>query len=309
MGKLESYPEDEPGKEDKGLSRRDFLKGGLALAGFALGVTPAESRAESPEQNRVKNSRLEKMEDHNMHRGFARLKVHATFEGGKEKLVGSFFNMEDGHAKADFVSNKKHPQFFDDNGRPNFQDIRKNHENTALIVAGGFLSPKGHHQIKGIAVEHGEMVGENTPAGELNGLLVIRNRVPTIEYLKQIPDIDTFLAQAKKEGWSLFQQSSFIRPGGKFQSSNPSKYELRFFVEGEGKKGVINFSEDMTYNEALQVMQKMTNFRIEKAICLDTGIASEGYFYDKSGKDYLMVDEDFGKGHDCTNMLVLYSDK
>ena len=65
----------------------------------------------------------------------------------------------------------------------------------------------------------------------------------------------------------------------------------------------------MTYTEALQVMQRMANFKIERAIGLDTGICSEGYFYDKSGKGYLMVDEDFGAGRDCTNMLVLYSDQ
>lgn len=310
MEKPENYPEEDHGKEDKGLSRRDLLKmAGLTFAGVASGIIPVEGQAKPNEQNRIKSSRLEIAANHNMHKGFARYKVHVTLENGQEKLIGSFFNMEDAHAKADLVSNKKYPQFFDDNGRPNFQDIRKKHEHTALIVAGAFLSTTGHHQIKGAALEHGEMVGEDTPAGEFNGLLVMKNGVPEIQYLNQIPNINTYLAQAKKEGWSLFQQASFIRPGGKFQSSNPNKYELRFFVEGEGKKGVINFSQDMTYKEALEVMQKMANFRIEKAICLDTGIASEGYFYDKNGKGYLMVDEDFGKGHGCTNMLVLYSDK
>ncbi len=65
----------------------------------------------------------------------------------------------------------------------------------------------------------------------------------------------------------------------------------------------------MTCSEALQVMQRISNFKIERAIGLDTGIASEGYFYDKDGQGYLMVDEDFGAGRDCTNMLVLYSDQ
>ncbi len=302
-------PEGYHEEENEGISRRDFLKGLVFGTGVGLGMAPNESEAKPIEQNRVKSSRLEIMEGHNMHKGFARYKIHVTFEGKQEKLVGSFFNMENGHAKADFVSNKKHPQFFDVNGRPNFQNISKNHENTVLVVAGAFLSPKGHHQIQGVALENGKMIGEDAPVRELNGLLVIKNEVPEIQYLNQIPDINTFLSQAKKEGWSLFQQTSFIRPGGQFQSSNPSKYELRFFVEGDGKKGVVNLSEDMTYSEALQVIQRIANFKIEKAIGLDTGIASEGYFYDKNGQDHLMVDEDFGAGKNCTNMLVLYSNQ
>ncbi len=54
-------------------------------------MTPAESEAKPIEQNKVKNSRLETMKGHNMPNGFARYKIHATFEGGQEKLVGSFF--------------------------------------------------------------------------------------------------------------------------------------------------------------------------------------------------------------------------
>lgn len=302
-------PEGNHEKENAGITSRDHLKSLAVGARAGLGMVAAESEAKTIEQNRIKGSRLEIMKDHNMPNGFARYKVHATFEGGKEKLVGSFFEMGDKRAKADFISKAKHPDFFDRNGRPNFPNIGKKHKKTALIVAGGFLSSRGHHQIEGIALENGEMVGENAPVGKLNGVLVIKNGVPEIQYLNQIPDINAFLAQAKKERWSVFQQSSYIRPGGQFKSSNPRKYELRFFVEGEGKKGVINFSEHMTYVEALQVMQKMAGFKIERAIGLDTGICSEGYFYDKSGTGYLMVDEDFGAGRDCTNMLVLYSDQ
>ncbi len=302
-------PEGNHEEENEGMTRRDFLKNLAVVAGVGLGMAPTESEAKPIEQNRVKSSRLETMEGHNMPDGFARSKIHATFEGGQEKLVGSFFTMGDRRAKADFISKTKHPDFFDSSGRPNFSNIGKKHKKTALIVAGGFLSSRGHHQTEGIALENGQMVGENAPAGELNGLMVIKNGVPEIQNLNQIPDINAFLGQARKEGWSLFQQTSYIRPGGQFQSANPRKYELRFFVEGEGKKGVINFSEHMTYTEALQVMQRMANFKIERAIGLDTGICSEGYFYDKSGKGYLMVDEDFGAGRDCTNMLVLYSDQ
>lgn len=88
------------------------------------------------------------------------------------------------------------------------------------------------------------------------------------------------MKQAKKEKWSLFQQTSFIRPGGKFVSHKDDLYELRFFVEGGGKKGVVNFSEKMTYNEAVFVMNNIAGWSIEKAIGLDTGMVSEGYFYD-----------------------------
>ena len=62
-------------------------------------MAPTESEAKPIEQNRVKSSRLETMEGHNMPDGFARSKIHATFEGGQEKLVGSFYHGETGAQK------------------------------------------------------------------------------------------------------------------------------------------------------------------------------------------------------------------
>ncbi|MBT5016014.1 hypothetical protein HN748_04260 [Candidatus Peregrinibacteria bacterium] len=269
-------------------------------------ISDAEA-AETIPQRQVVDSRIEVMPDHNMGPGFSRYKIFATFEGEPEKLVGSFFEMEDPQARADFVSNDKHPQYFDTNGRPNFAAIEKDFNGQAVIVAGAFLAPGGDRQIEGVALENGEMVGQATPKSSLNGLLVIENGNPRIEYLNQLSNFQEFLGQLKQSGGSLFQQTSFIRPGGKFSSSNPLQYELRFFVEGGEKKGVVNFTENMTYGEALQVMEQTSNFNIQKAIGLDTGIASEGFFYDKNGQHYLMVDEDFGEGRSCTNMLVLHS--
>ena len=269
-------------------------------------ISDAEA-AETLPQRQVISSRIEIMPDHNMGPGFSRYKIFATFEGEPEKLVGSFFDMESEQAKADFVSNDKHPQYFDTNGRPNFEAIERDYDSRVLIVAGAFLAPGGELQIEGVALEDGEMVGQATPKSSLNGLLVIEDGNPKIEYLNQLTNFPQFLAQLQQNGGSLFQQSSFIRPGGKFSSSNPNVYELRFFVEGEGKKGVVNLTENMTYLEALQVMEKTSSFKIEKAIGLDTGIASEGYFYDKLGERHLTVDEKYGQGRSCTNMLVLYS--
>mgnify|MGYP001559778096 FL=1 len=54
----------------------------------------------------------------------------------------------------------------------------------------------------------------------------------------------------------------------------------------------------------------MSGFKITKAIGLDTGDMSEGYFYDKGDKKYLMIDEQVGTHRDeYTNVVVLYNGK
>jgi len=78
-------------------------------------------------------------------------------------------------------------------------------------------------------------------------------------------------------------------------------------MNGRDKKGVANFSENMTYIEAVSALQKIN---VEKAIGLDTGIYSEAYFYDDSGKPYLMVDEKMQNDKlGYTNVFVMYSEQ
>lgn len=292
------------------LSRRQILVGGIALALLGHSVLSREAQAQDNPRT-IANARLETMSDHNMPPGFSRSKIIADMDGAP-RLIGSIFVLEDSRARADFITAKKHPQFFDEKGRPDFSAIAQRRKaagnHPVMLVAGAYLaSGETNRQIDGIALENGEMVGGPNPIPNYNGILVIRDGVPSIEYYNQIPDFNHFLEEAKQKGWDVFQQTSFIRPGGTFSSSNTQRYELRFFVEGEGKKAVINLTEAMTYNEALHVMQNLAGFRIEKAICLDTGLVSEGYFYDASGQDHLMIDERFDKGTSYTNLLELYS--
>lgn len=290
-----------------GVTRRNVVSGFLAATGLAaLGVLP--SSAEAQEQ-RVAGPRLVEMPDHNMPEGFKRSKIIAEVRGETE-VIGSVFFMEDERAKAEFITRTQNPEAFSADGHPNFDqiqsDVSARGDKVLMVAAGAFFTNAG--QTQGIALQDGRMVGEAQAASELNGILVIRNGVPSIEYLNQLPDPQAFFEQAKREGWSLFQQTSYLRPGGQFQSSNPSSYELRFFVEGGGKKAVINFSEKMTYAEAVLALEQLAGFKIEKAIGLDAGAVSEARFFDKDGKAYPMLDEQFGRGKGYTNVLVLYSD-
>lgn len=290
-----------------GLTRRGLIGGLLALTGAAaLGALPKNAEAA---ESRISNARVVKMPDHNLPSGFSRTRIEADVDG-VSTVVGSAFFLEDGRAKAEFITKKANPKDFGPDGRPQFESIQSEvsarGDKVVLVGAGAFFKSDG--QTKGIALENGQMVGEAAAANELNGILVIKNGVPSIEYLNQLPDPQAFFEQAKREGWSLFQQTSYLRPGGKFQSSNPSSYELRFFAEGEGKKAVVNFTEKMTYTEAVQALQNLAGFKIEKAIGLDTGAVSEARFFDKDGKPYTMVDEQFGQGRGYTNVLALYSD-
>jgi len=221
-----------------------------------------------------------------------------------KNLIGSFFEIENG-GRADFLSNKKNPQYFP-NGKVDFDAIKKDFERrgkkVVLIVAAAFLKSGTADKIEGFALEDGKVVGEKSPDFNLNGILQIENGIPQIKFLNKI--FDTTFSAAKKNKFSLFKNISFLRPGGKFSSQNPREYELRFFVEFDGKKGVANFSKKMTYKKAVKILQKLG---IKKAIGLDTGIVSEGYFFDKNGNEFLMVDENFDGGQNYTNLLVFYS--
>jgi hypothetical protein len=63
----------------------------------------------------------------------------------------------------------------------------------------------------------------------------------------------------------------------------------------------------MTYTEAVAALEQLASFKIEKAIGLDEGTVSEARFFDKDGKGYTLVDEQFGRGNGYTNVLVLYN--
>lgn len=316
MGKLGN-----PEEENK-IPRRDFIKK-LGILGVGAVIAPTELFSQTQERkelNRgIKSSEMVEMQNGgDMPVGFVRTKINIEFNDntGKIEGVGSFFSLEDlGKVKAEFLSNKKHPEFFA-NG-VNFDTIKSQYDSknrkVALIVAGAYYA-SNTKQIEGIALEDGQMVGQNDLKSGSNGLLVIKNGNPEIQYVNQIPDFNAYLEELKRQNADVFQQSSYIRPSGSFNSSNTQKWELRFFVEGErngvAKKGIINFSTTMTYTEAVEALSKMSGFKITKAIGLDTGNMSEGYFYDKGDKKYLMIDEQVGTHRDqYTNVVVLYNEK
>lgn len=299
-------------------SRRKFIKNlGILGAGIILNPEKVFSNSESKEQNRsIESSAIKEMPGHgNLADGFYRSKVNLKFEGQKEiEGAGSFFSIEDNQkAKVDFISNKEHPEFFT-NG-VDFASIEQYYKSQGkeitLTVAGAYYAPNTK-SIEGIALEKGEIVGQDLLKGGSNGLFVIINGNPEIQYVNQIPDFNNYLNELKAKKADVFQQTSYIRPGGTFTSSNPTKWELRFFVEGEQngkpKKGVLNFSIPMTYKEAVEAMKKMEGFTITKAIGLDTGNMSEGYFYDKQNGKNLMIDEQVGKHREeYTNVVVFFS--
>ena len=310
-----------PEGENK-IPRRDFIKK-LGIIGAGSVIAPTDLFSQSREQKEVnrgiKSCEMVEMQNGgDMPDGFVRTKINLEFNDntGKIEGAGSFFSLENaGKAKAEFLSNKKHPNLFA-NG-VNFDAIKSQYDSqnrtVSLIVAGAYYAPNTK-QIEGIALEDGEMVGQDNAKSGSNGLLVIKNGNPEIQYVNQIPDFNAYLEELKRQGADVFQQSSYIRPGGQFSSSNTQKWELRFFVEGErngvAKKGVINFSTTMTYTEAVEALSKMSGFKVTKAIGLDTGNMSEGYFYDKGGKKYLMIDEQVGTHrNEYTNVVVLYNEK
>ncbi len=301
-------------------SRRDFIKKlGIFLAATLVAPNSVFSKStlEKTDNRPVKSVEMTEMPDQgNLHEGFVRRKVNLEFDDSKGKIegAGSFFSLEDEtKGQAQFLSNKSHPDLFK-NG-VDFDAIKTHYtalgQNVTLVVAGAYYAP-GTKEIEGVALEDGVMVGQDTAKSGSNGLLVIKDGKPEIEYVNQIPDFPTYLTDLKNEKADAFQQTSYIRPGGAFTSSNPKQWELRFFVEGTvngvTKKGVLNFSTAMTYTEAVEAMKKMSGITITKAIGLDTGDMSEGYFYDKTDKKYLMIDEQSGTHRDeYTNVLVLCS--
>lgn len=297
-----STPDQDPVDE----GRRTFLKNGVIGAiSLTLGaaISGLAGKAEAQEVKRkVLSAKLDNMPDHNMFPGYSRKKIMAHLtDNSKEEVVGSFFSMDDSSlAKADFIAAKTHPELFT-GGHPNFEAIRRKHKNTVLLTAGAYLA-KGSGGIEGIALEKGQMVGENRLNENNKGFLVIKDGIPEIMNLNAFSQNQwqKFLQEAVQKKWSLFQQSSLIRPGGEFHSNKSDKWKLRFFVEIKGKKGVINFSKPMTYSEAVEVMRKIG---IEKAIGLDTGMVEQGYFYDRNANTFPMGDG----GSNFTNLLVLHS--
>lgn len=307
------------------FTRREFLGLVPKVITLAAGAGALlENQAQANEIEPIKRTYLQEVKpSHNMPAGFSRFEIHAEVKSGREKLVGSFFVMEPGkESRVEFVSKKKHPQFF--TPEVNFkaiQDYYQQHGKQVVLEVAGAFTPDWK-QIEGLAYENGESVGQDKAAAH-SGLLVIKNGKPSIVQLST--DVSTtFVQNAVKNKWSFFQQLSVIQ-GGKVvaKPSLAKPIEARFFVERKTPSGVtagvVNFSERMTVAQAIDALVKMDNgtSRIENAIYLDTGAVSEGCFYTSDGVAHKMVDEQFSqngtqRGDNLkryTNLVVLTSGK
>ena len=184
--------------EENKIPRRDFIKK-LAVLGVGAVVAPTEVFSQTQEREKlnrgIKSSEMVEIKNGgDMPVGFVRTKINLEFNDntGKIEGAGSFFSLEDlGKAKVEFLSNKKHPEFFA-NG-VDFDAIKKYYDSqnkkVALVVAGAYYAPNTK-QIEGVALEDGQMVGQDNVKNGSNGLLIIKNGNPEIQYVNQIPDFN-----------------------------------------------------------------------------------------------------------------------
>lgn len=166
-----------------------------------------------------------------------------------------------------------------------------------VFIAAGAFTPD-HKVIQGLSFDEGVSVGQlsSTTDTGLNGLVLIdQDGNIKLSSLSEQNKTETLIEDIKQEKTSLFQQTSYIRPGGDFTSSIGAKYELRFLIQGTYQDiptiGIIDFSIPMTYTEAVAALKNITDMRIERAIGLDTGFMSEAYLYDIEGNKTRFYDE------------------
>jgi len=218
-------------------------------------------------------------------------------------LVASFFTLERG-GKVDFMTRENSPQNI------NFWQIYNKYQSSwkkvVLIVAGAF-SPD-YKIIEWIAYENGQKRWQNIRS-QWNGLLVIKNENPEIMNLEDIPDLDNLIRQVVNGRWSMFQQIQVIKNWiERNTQAVKKKWKFRFFVEryagGETSRGIVNFSESMTLNDAINILK---GIKIINALYLDGGMVSEWIFYDRDNYTHTIKDEQFKKkSNGYTNLLIFY---
>ena len=91
----------------------------------------------------------------------------------------------------------------------------------------------------------------------------------------------------------------------------PRSAKRRFLVEikheGQTKFGIISFIKATSYEQAVDVLLKMSemNLLVLNAIYLDMGSVSEGYFYDRNNTKHLLGDKNDNMDR-FTNLLIIY---
>ena len=205
-------------------------------------------------------------------------------------------------------------------GEIDFEEIRRrmlDQGKTPIMITAAAFTPD-YENILGFALEEGKMAGEPSVNKGLNGLLIVEDGRPRIAAVSEISNWEKFIEDLQKKKASLFQQTSYIRPGGSFSSSTAIRFELRFFIEGSlhgnPTQGIVDFSVPMTYTQAVEVLQNIEGLQIDRAIGLDTGYMSEAKIYDERGDTHVLFDENVAPSSDSlqkyrsmfTNVIVVY---
>lgn len=293
------------------------LISGIAAA-VAVIFSSCSATAEKPVPPLFDKARTAVMENHNMPPGFKRFRIEAKRRDGSDfELVGNFFTLEGDAGKVDLLTRSKNPQYFVP--KVNFpaikDDFRVAGKTVALSVAAAFTPD--WKTIEGHALDDGKDVGE-ARSSRWQGLLVIKKGAAEILHLNEIGDFNAFLAEAKRQKWSVIQQIPVIHNGA-LDTIPPlaagREFELRFFIERDTphglSRGVIHFHKKMRATDAVEILMQLrtADSHIKNALYLDAGSVSKGYFYDAAGTPYPMVDEGFSEREDgYTNLLTFYSE-
>lgn len=300
--------------------------------GVVAGTADADAASPAPEPNApemqrgyLDNPTLRAHIDQNMPEGVVRDFVYVE---GKGSPVASVFFLEDDKPNASFYTNDEHPGIFSPeiDYEKLAQDLENDNQELVLAFAGAYKSPSGN--IEGVAVESGELVGEQdyskwhgflyiTPDGSME---MYRMRDAQNKFQKS--RADRLVARAQNEGGSMFQQIPAIWNGEKkLFSSSPDRFEWRAIAQnGNGEKLVINSTEKLTQDEFLELcvglQDESGNQVINDLLLLDTGVYSEGVFRDKDQVDddsqfaaYPMRDENHDNKRGYTNVVVISVDK
>ena len=329
-------------KFDKGVEKtKEIGKSALKKipAALAVGLTmlpnsgeagnnhPAEPepRVINMNQETFKSPELRSHLDQNMPDGVTRYFVYVE---NKENPVASVFYLDENKTNISFQTNDMHPQAF--SGDINYESLDKQlnnmNEELALAFPGAYKSPSG--EIEGVAIEQGQMVGENSYSKwhgfvyiTLNGSMEMY-RLRDAQNNFQKDEADKLVARAQNEHGSLFQQIPAIWDGEKkLHSTSTSKFEWRAICQTkDGKKFIINSHEKSTQEEFLVMCNELTdgngNLLVDDLMLVDTGIYSEAVFRDKhqvendsTFESYPMRDENYPNKQGYTNVVVVAVEK
>lgn len=256
-------------------------------------------------------------------KGYRAYDIVGNTPNGEIQNIGTYITTDTPEQfHVEYVTKKADPYFSDTEGNVDFDAIqlalRNEGKDPVMSMAGAFTPD--NKVIQGFSLERGVSVGQEKINEGLNGLLLIENTVPKLHAVSELENREEFFSRAQINGASLFQQVSYIRPGGTFVSEKSDVFELRFFVEGSRNglpsKGIIDLSVPFTYTRAVGLLTTLQGLTIERAIGLDTGFMSEAHIYGAGGNDHVLFEDALRFRNDerdflpyrtlFTNVMVVY---